>query len=164
VLAALAAGARLRLMAMLDAWQVLGQRLPTRARTLLALRGLRLGLLLDLGFDGGEVGVPGFLKQLTLLGREGFALVAETDPPVMCKFEGQGLNLEVRRLDRGRIPASLLKQALEQFALRRIRVETGQFGSDIHRPNFSMSAWRKAFPTGGFGNLDERRAPAFARR
>jgi hypothetical protein len=25
-------------MAMLDAWQVLGQRLPTRARTLLALR------------------------------------------------------------------------------------------------------------------------------
>jgi hypothetical protein len=34
VLAALAAGARLRLMAMLDAWQVLGQRLPTRARTL----------------------------------------------------------------------------------------------------------------------------------
>ena len=69
VLAALAAGAGLRFVTMFDARQVFRKGLATGARTLGSVLRLQcLGLPLRLGFEGRQVGIPGFLEQFPLLG------------------------------------------------------------------------------------------------
>lgn len=62
---ALTAGAGLGFVPMLDARQVVGQGLAPGPFARLA-RDEPLGL----GFDGAQIGIPGFFEQVPLLGRE----------------------------------------------------------------------------------------------
>jgi hypothetical protein len=112
---------------MFDARQVLRKGLAPGALTLGPVLRLQcLCLSLGLGFKGRQVGIPGFLKQFPLLRREGFALVAKSDASVVCKFQRQGLDLEVRRLEGGRVLLGLV----EQF-LNRAGDPIGEFRSGI---------------------------------
>ena len=58
-------------------------------------------LLLQFGDDGGAIFVAGLDKQITLFGRQRFALAAETDALVVRKFEGQLLDLQLAPLEFG---------------------------------------------------------------
>jgi hypothetical protein len=92
ILAALAAGARLRLVAMLDARQVLGQRLTTGTGTRRARDAGRRHTFLVLGqfgFGRRQIGGQGFLEQVALLRRQGFAAGTESHP-------AQGANSRAR--------------------------------------------------------------------
>jgi hypothetical protein len=90
-LAALVAGATLRVVAMLDAREMIWNGLPTGA--------FALGLpgrcdLFDFGFQRAGVAVPAFLEQLALFGGELFALVGKANALVVGELEGQGLDCE----------------------------------------------------------------------
>ena len=101
--AAPAAGAGLGLVAVLDARQVGGQRLPPGAG---AGAGAGAGLaggfgvegvagLLQLRLEGGQVGGDGLLEQLALAGGgQRLAPLAEAHALVVGEFEGQGLDFD----------------------------------------------------------------------
>ena len=134
VLAALPAGAGLRFVPMFDTRQVLRKGLASGALPLgSVLRFQCLGLPLGLGFEGRQVGIPGFLKQFPLLRREGLVLVAKANAPVVCKLQCQGLDLEVRRLEGGRVLSGLV----EQF-LNRAGDPIGEFWSRVQSGQFSV--------------------------
>ena len=85
----LAAGAGFRLVPLFDARQVRGQGLAAGTATGLGREPFNFGL------NGTEIGVPGFFKQLTLLGRERFALVREAEAFVVGQIQGKGGDFEV---------------------------------------------------------------------
>ena len=119
ILAALAAGARFRFMPMLDARQMLGQRLATRA---FALGWLDGGVrLLHFDFQRAGVGIPAFLEQLALFRGELFALVGKANALVVSEFKGQ-------RLDFKRVVFALVEQLAHPFRHGGIGVESGKFG------------------------------------
>ena len=89
-------------MAVLDARQVGGQRLPPGAGAGLAgglgLEGL-LGLF-QLRLDGGQVGGQRLLEQFALPGGgQRLAALAEAHAPVVGEFEGQGLDFQLGGLE-----------------------------------------------------------------
>lgn len=58
-------------------------------------------LLLQFGDDGSAIFVAGLDKQITLFGRQRFALAAETDALVVREFEGQLLDLQLTPFEFG---------------------------------------------------------------
>jgi|GEM_PF-6255994 len=122
-MAALAASARGGLVAVLDARQVRRQRLPTGRLLRFALRSNLAGQMIEFRFQGGQIGVPALLEQFALLGREGFALVGETDALVVRQLQREYGDLDVGGADALGIAGSLLGQLLNQL---RIMPRTGQ--------------------------------------
>ncbi len=62
--------------------------------------------LFDFGFDGRDIGIPGFLEHIALQWRQGFAFGTETDALVVGQFVRQrgdfdifGMNDGIFRLD-----------------------------------------------------------------
>ena len=96
ILAALAAGARLGLMAVFNARQMLGQWLAAGAFAL-GLLGSRTRLF-NFGFQRTGVGIPAFLEQLALFRGERLALVGEANALVVSELEGQSLNFSASAL------------------------------------------------------------------
>ena len=94
-IAAMAAGAGGRFV------PVFGGRCAVPACGLLrrAFSGNLGGLLLDFRFHGGQIGVPAFLEQLTLLWREGFALVGETQGLVVRQLQRVRSDIDVGSLN-----------------------------------------------------------------
>ena len=136
-LTALAAGAGLGFVSLLDARQMIGQRLPACGLALGAHGGRDL---FDFGLDCAQVDVPSFLEQIALLGREGFVLMPEADAAMVREFQGEGLDLELRGLEfkiaRCEGLAGLILQLRERLGHPIGQVwsglETGQFSLEIH--------------------------------
>ena len=78
IMSSLAAGTRFRFVEMFDSRQMIGQRLTTSTRT--GCAGQRrfscnqCRLLGQFGFGGRQITDPGFLKKISLLNRQGFAM------------------------------------------------------------------------------------------
>ncbi len=93
--AAVAAGAGRRLMAVFDARQVVRQGLASGAGAFgfgVCAAGLELP---HFRFDGGKVGVQGFLEHVALQRRQGFAFDAKADAPDKGELVCQGFDFEV---------------------------------------------------------------------
>ena len=94
--AALGAGARLRFVAMLDARQVLGQRLTTGPRAGCRGRRRRCGrigqALGHLSLSRRQITGQGFLKQVALIRGQRFTACAKTHPAQVSQFQGKCLD------------------------------------------------------------------------
>jgi hypothetical protein len=118
--AALAALARFRLMAVLDARQFRWQRLAARTLALALGRCLAFELFLD----GGQVHVDRFFEQQALLAGERFTGLAETDPAVIRQLMRQRRDLEVLL---GQLGLLLCKQRPDLYQQRWVNVGGGKF-------------------------------------
>lgn len=112
VFAAVTASAGFRFVAVFDAWEMRRQGLATGTRTFRFGDGLaRLVVLelLDFRFDGRQIGIPGFLEDITLQRRQAFAFDAETNALVIGQLKGQGFDFEVFGPDGLRIAIGLIQ-------------------------------------------------------
>lgn len=75
--------------------------------------GLAILKLFGLCFDGGKVGVQGFLEHVALQRRQGFAFGAKADAADMGEFVAQGFDFEVFGLEGFGIAFNLCQQCLE---------------------------------------------------
>ena len=116
--AALAALARLGLVAVVDARQLTRQRLAAGAPALTLGRRLAFELLLD----GGQVGIDRFLKQQALLTDERFAGFAEAYSPIVGQLVRQCGDLEILL---GQLGLLLREQRLHLRQQGRIDISAG---------------------------------------
>jgi hypothetical protein len=93
--AALATGAACWLVTVLDARQMLRQRLPTGAFTRDTWRGY---LLLGFSGNGGAIHLKRLAKQIALLGRKGFVFDPETNALEVRQVESQRLDFQCIKL------------------------------------------------------------------
>jgi len=97
IIAALAAGAGFGFMAMFDTRQMIGQGLTTSTRTRCVryrfgyCRGVRLPLS-QFGFGRRQITGQGFLKQITLLSRQGFGAYTKAHPAQVRQFKRECLD------------------------------------------------------------------------
>ena len=143
-------------MQVLDARQMIRQRLTTGARTRDAGRGrlgtrCGLGLLLgQFGLGRGQIAGQRLLEQIALLGREGFAARAIAHPAQVCQLQREGLDLDLGGVKLGVAAADLLAQPsgfgglflclIDEFlngAENQLRkfgrgIQAGQFSVQIH--------------------------------
>ena len=116
IMPALAAGARFRFVAMVDARQVRRQGITTAAFVRTWCVGGFL-LLFQFGRDGGTIFVAGFDKQIALFGRQCFALAAETNALVVRQLKGKLLDLQLTPFEFG-VALNELGIALGELALQ----------------------------------------------
>jgi hypothetical protein len=97
VLTALPALAGLGRVPVFDAGEMVRQGLTASADARGAHTGgfNLIGQPFDFGFDSRLVDQRGFGEQVPLMGRQGFACLAETQALVVGEFEGEGLDLEL---------------------------------------------------------------------
>lgn len=144
ILAALAAGAGFRLMAVFNPRQMLKQGLPAGPITLRARCGERLVRFRlasgEFRFVRRDVAGQCFLEQIAGFGIQGFALDAKAHPPQVGQFQRQRLNLGLGGMQfRGlafRRFARLRQQFLDPLRYRRrnrgIGNEALQFSVQLH--------------------------------
>ncbi len=142
-LATFTAGAHLRLVPVLDTWQVCGQGLTARAFAL-GLLGWRLmrphfgrfALFGQARFAGGQIRSQGFIEEIAFSNAEGFALDAEFHPPQIRQFEGELLDFDVAPVNRGGAGACFFEQATDPLLHPRQQfwrgVKSGKFGGEVH--------------------------------
>ena len=120
----------------IDARQVGRQRRALGAA--LRLSGLlRVEQLLELGFDGRDVGVDCLVEQRPLFSVELLALLTELDALQLRHLEGELVQLGVAPVDLAPCMLQLLHQARAQCTQAR-GFEAGQFGSADQR---SIKHW-----------------------
>ena len=95
-----AAGAGFGFVPVFDARQFGRQGIATGAFVLTRRSG-RLLCVFQFGNDGGPILIAGLDKQIPLLARQGFALAAKADSPMVRKFKGQLLDLQVAPFEFG---------------------------------------------------------------
>jgi hypothetical protein len=115
-------------------------------------------LLFQLGDKCGTIFVAGIGKQITLLARQGFALAAEADAPMVSQFQGELLNLQFAPLEFGialdelgvafdelgvtlgelRLPCRYLRR--EPVRMHRMQGALGRFGAGIHDLHYTILA------------------------
>lgn len=155
--ATVATATGLWLVTMFNTGQFRGERI-TAAAFVPTWRVRSFLLLFQLGDKCGTIFVAGIGKQITLLARQGFALAAEADAPMVSQFQGELLNLQFAPLEFGialdelgvafdelgvtlgelRLPCRYLRR--EPVRMHRMQGALGRFGAGIHDLHYTILA------------------------